>query len=63
LTIAAILGLVSSAGTLALLVYIAGAWWQRALSIEGRLHYTLVAVAALYFVWYLNEVNLLVFWF
>jgi hypothetical protein len=58
LTIASILALASSAGALAVLVWIAGAWWQRAWGLLGRLHYTLVAVAALYFVWYLNKVNL-----
>ena len=60
LTIAGILALVSSVGAFAVLGCSAGAWWQRAWGLAGRLHYTLVAVAALYFVWYLNEVNLLV---
>jgi hypothetical protein len=62
LIIAGTLAVVSSGGALGLLVYTAGAWWQRVLSIGDRLHYTLVAVAALYFVWYLNEVNLFLFW-
>ena len=60
LTIAGILALVSSVGAFAVLACSAGAWRQRAWGIAGRLHYTLVAVTALYFVWYLNEVNLLV---
>jgi CubicO group peptidase (beta-lactamase class C family) len=58
LTIAGLLALASSTGALAVLAWIAGAWWQGAWGLLGRLHYTLVAVAALYFVWYLNEVNL-----
>jgi hypothetical protein len=58
-TIAGILALVSGAGAIALLVCTAGAWRQRSWGIAGRLHYTLVAAAALYFVWYLDEVNLI----
>jgi CubicO group peptidase (beta-lactamase class C family) len=57
--VAGILALVSGVGTIALLVSTAGAWRQRAGGMLGRLHYTLVAVAALYFVWYLVEVNIL----
>ena len=41
----------------------AGAWWQRAWGIVGRLRYSLIAVAALYFIWHLGQVNLLVFRF
>lgn len=61
LTSAGILALVSSVGALAVLAFSAGAWWQRAWGLVGRLHYTLIALATLYFVWYLNEVNLLRF--
>jgi hypothetical protein len=59
LTIAGGLGLVSGIGAIALLACAAWAWRKRAWVIIGRLHYTLVAVAAVYFVWYLIEVNLL----
>jgi len=58
-TIAGILALVSGAGTIALLACALGAWRQRAWGIAARLHYTLVAVAALYFIWYLNAINVL----
>ena len=58
-TIAGILALVSGAGTIALLACALGAWRQRAWGIAARLHYTLVAVAALYFIWYLNVINVL----
>ena len=58
-TIAGILALVSGTGTIALLVCTLRAWQQRAWGIAARLHYTVVAVAALYFIWYLNEVNVL----
>jgi hypothetical protein len=63
LTIAGILALVSGMGAIGVLACSGGAWRQRAWGIVGRLHYTLVAVAALYFVWYLSEVNLLGFRF
>jgi hypothetical protein len=59
LTIAGILALLSGVGALVVLVFAGAAWWRRAWGLVGRLHYTLVAVAALYFVWYLSEVNLL----
>ena len=58
-TVAGTLALVSGAGAIALLACTAGTWRQRAWGMIGRLHYTLVAVSALYFVWYLNEVNIL----
>jgi hypothetical protein len=63
LTLAGILGLVSGAGALVVLVSMGGAWRQGAWGILGRLHYSLIAVAALYFVWYLSQVNLLGFRF
>jgi len=59
--VAGTLALVSGALAIALLACNAGAWRQRAWGMVGRLHYTLVAAAALYFIWYLNEVNLLGF--
>jgi len=58
-TIAGVLALVSGAGTIALLACALGAWRQWAWGIAARLHYTLVAVAALYFIWYLNAINVL----
>jgi hypothetical protein len=58
-TAAGILALVSGAGVIALLASVIGAWRQRAWGIIARLYYTLVAVAALYFIWYLNAVNIL----
>jgi hypothetical protein len=58
-TVAGILALVSSAGAIALLACVVGLWRQRVWGSAGRLHYTLVAVAALYFLWYLYEVNVL----
>ena len=58
-TVAGILALVSGAGTIALLACALRAWRQRAWGIAARLHYTLVAVAALYFIWYLNAINVL----
>jgi hypothetical protein len=50
-------------GAFVVLIFAAAAWWRPAWGIVGRLHYTLVAVAALYFAWYLSEVNLSVFRF
>jgi hypothetical protein len=58
-TIASILALVSGTGTIALLACTVRAWQHRAWGMVSRLHYTVVAVAALYFIWYLNEVNVL----
>jgi hypothetical protein len=56
--VAGALVLVSGMGAIAMLAWTVGAWRQRAWGLVGRLHYTLVAAAALYFVWYLNRVNL-----
>jgi hypothetical protein len=58
-TIAGALALVSVAGAIVLLAFTVGAWRQRAWRIVARLHYTLVATAALYFIWYLTAVNVL----
>lgn len=58
-TVAGILALVGSAGVIGLLACAIGVWRQRAWRVVARLHYTLVAVAALYFIWYLNMVNVL----
>jgi hypothetical protein len=58
-TIAGALALVSGVGTFALLACLIGLWRQGGRGVVRRLHVTLVAVAALYFVWYLTEVNLL----
>jgi hypothetical protein len=56
-TVAGILALVSGAGVVAILVCVARAWRQRAWGTVGRVHYTLVTIAAMYFLWYLIEVN------
>ncbi|HEX5809030.1 MAG TPA: hypothetical protein VFY25_10225, partial [Anaerolineales bacterium] len=58
-TVAGILALVSGAGAVAILVCVVRAWRQRAWGTVGRLHYTLVTIAAMYFLWYLVEVNVL----
>jgi CubicO group peptidase (beta-lactamase class C family) len=58
-TVAGILALVSSAGAIVLLACAIGVWRKQAWGIIARLHYTLIAVAALYFLWYLYEVNVL----
>jgi CubicO group peptidase (beta-lactamase class C family) len=58
-TIAGILAVVSRAGVVALVACAVGTWRQRTWGIVARLHYTLVAISALYFVWYLNMVNVL----
>jgi hypothetical protein len=63
LTLAGILALASGARALGVLACTGGAWWGRAWRLVGRLHYTLLAVAAFYFVWYLSQVNLLGFRF
>jgi hypothetical protein len=57
--VAGALALVSAVGAVALLAFCIGAWRWRAWGLVARLHYTLVAAAALYFVWYLSQVNLL----
>jgi hypothetical protein len=58
-TIAGKLALVSILGTVLLLAFVVRAWQQRAWGIISQLHYTLVAVAAMYFIWYLKDVNVL----
>jgi CubicO group peptidase (beta-lactamase class C family) len=55
--------LVSAAGALTVLLCTVRLWQQRAGSIGGRLHYTMVAVAALYFVWFFLQANFLIFRF
>jgi CubicO group peptidase (beta-lactamase class C family) len=57
--IAGILAYVSGVGTIGLLACAVGVWRQQAWGIAARLHYTLVAISALYLTWYLNEVNIL----
>ena len=59
LTIAGILGVIAGIGGIVLLIYAFFAWRERAWSIVGRLHFTLVALAMLYGTWYLNQVNIL----
>lgn len=54
----ALLAAVLTAGVL---VYTGLAWWGRWWSLGGRLHYSLVALATLAFVWELNYWNLLGF--
>ena len=56
-TIAGTLALVSGAGAIAMLASVVGAWRQKAWGIVARLYYTLVTTAAMYFIWYLIEVN------
>jgi CubicO group peptidase (beta-lactamase class C family) len=56
-TIAGALALVSGAGTIVLLASVVGVWRQKAWGIVARLYYTLVITAAMYFIWYLIEVN------
>jgi hypothetical protein len=53
------LGVVSAALTFAALVYAGLAWKDRYWSAAGRVYYTLVTVAAVAFVWFLNFWNLL----
>ena len=59
LIIAGILAVASGAGAIGLLTCAVGVWRQKVWGIFGRLQYTLVVTAALYFVWYLNAVNIL----
>ncbi|HSL45052.1 MAG TPA: serine hydrolase domain-containing protein [Anaerolineales bacterium] len=58
-TVAGILALVSGAGAVALLMCVVRAWRERAWGTVGRLHYTLVTIAAMYFLWYLIDINVL----
>jgi hypothetical protein len=58
-TVAGILAWVSVAGAICVLAWVAVVWRQRTFGVVSRLHYTLVAMAALYFIWYLSEVNVL----
>jgi hypothetical protein len=58
-SIASILAVGSVLGTIALLVCTAAVWRRRSWRVVARLHYTLVAAAAFFFLWYLNQVNLL----
>jgi hypothetical protein len=53
------LPVLSTALTVAALVYTALAWKGRFWSLVSRIHYALVAVAAVAFVWFLNYWNLL----
>lgn len=54
-----VLGVVSAVLTIAALVYTALAWRDRYWGVGGRATYTLVTVAAVAFVWFLNFWNLL----
>ena len=58
-TIAGILALVSALGAIGFLGWVVAAWRHRTGGVAAQLHYTLVAASALYFIWYLNEVNVL----
>lgn len=53
------LGVLSALLTVAALVYAALAWKDRYWGVAFRLYYTLVTVAAVAFVWFLNQWNLL----
>jgi len=53
------LGVLTTVLTVAALVYTVTAWKNNYWSIAGRAHYTLVTVAAVAFVWFLNYWNLL----
>jgi len=53
------LGVVSAVLTIGALVYTALAWKDSYWSIAGRIYYTLVTVAAVAFIWFLNYWNLL----
>jgi len=53
------LGILSAAMTVGVLVYAALAWKNRYWGIAARLYYTLVTVAAVAFVWFLNHWNML----
>ena len=53
------LGVLAAALTIGALVYTALAWKNRYWGIVARVHYTLVTVAAVAFVWFLNYWNLL----
>jgi hypothetical protein len=61
--LAGTLVLISAAGALAVLLCTVRLWQRRAGSIGGRLHYTMVAVAALYFVWFFLQANFVIFRF
>ena len=58
-TVAGILAWMSAAGVICLLAWVAVVWRQRKFRVVSRLHFTLVAIAALYFIWYLSQVNVL----
>ena len=53
------LGVLAAVLTAAALVYMALAWMKGYLGIAARVYYTLVTVAAVAFVWFLNYWNLL----
>jgi hypothetical protein len=53
------LGVLSAALTVGALVYTVLAWKNSYWGIAGRMYYTLVTVAAVAFVWLLNNWNLL----
>jgi hypothetical protein len=53
------LGVLSAALTVGALVYTVLAWKDRYWGIAWRVYYTLVTLAALGFVWFLNHWNLL----
>jgi len=57
------LPLLSAALALAMLVFAVLAWKNRYWSFIGRMHYSLVASAALVFIWFLNYTDLLGFRF
>ena len=53
------LGVLSAVLTAGALVYMALAWKNRYWGIAGRVYYSLVTIAAVAFVWFLNYWNLL----
>jgi hypothetical protein len=61
--LAGALVLVSTAGALAVLFCTVRLWQRGAGNIWRRFHYTVVAVAALYFVWFFLQANFVIFRF
>jgi CubicO group peptidase (beta-lactamase class C family) len=62
-TVVLSIGLAASALGVVSVVFVVLAWKQRYWSLAGRLHYTLVTLACLAFIWFLSNWNLLGFRF
>jgi hypothetical protein len=61
MTVFLAIALLAAVLTIGLVIFTVLAWKNKYWSLAGRLHYTLITLAALAFIWFLNQWNLLGF--